>query len=398
MSTSAIDILLRFVHILSLKKRMILLITLLPTLVCLVLMIFAKNTYLAEALIKPPVSESSSPLESVLKESSGGLLGALGSGTQTGENDCISILKSVQFEKLVVEKFDLETVYKFKDKKKNDKYYLADVLKQFNRRFGSEVTDEDAIRISMQDESSERAKEMVSFIIHTLDSLYTDVQRTATRRRLEYIDQRLALSESEMKSAEDSLVSFQNKHNLIVPDVQVRLILEGATQTEMQIEKLKEEMAVEAALRGTSSAKYSDLAVQKSLLLQTLKDKLRSHADSNSLMLPAQTLPALANEYFRLERAYSIRLAVYKYLVQQVESLKLDANKNAQVISVLDPPWNNDKRIAPKKRIMVESVFILSFILASVFSVLQSRWKKHQEENPESRALVLDMKKNLFKF
>jgi len=139
-------------------------------------------------------------------------------------------------------------------------------------------------------------------------------------------------------------------------------------------------MALEAALRGKSSGHYKDLAVQKELLESALQRQLRSPEDSNTLILPARMLPALATEFFRLERAYDIKLGVYKYLVQQVEALKLEANNNVQVISVVDPPWSNDKRIAPKKRVMVEVTFFLSFINArgAAGSVGGSQKKKTQ--------------------
>ena len=399
-NVSGFDIPLRLFRIMVLRKKLILFIALAPTLICLIVVMVSKSTYVAEALIKPPSSDNSSPLEAAFKESgAGSLLGSFMGGAGTGENDCISIFKSVLFERLIIERFDLETVWELKkDGKPKGKIYFADVAKQFQRYAGIELTEENAIRITMRDESPERARDIVSFMIRTLDSLYTDIQRTATPRRLEYVDRRLAMPEAEMKGTEDSLVAFQNRHNLIVPEAQVKLILENATQTELQVETLKEQLALEAALRGTSSAKYQDLMTQKNLMQQALQGQLRSHADSNSLILPARTLPALANEYFRYQRAYTVRLGVYKYLVQQVEALKLEANKNVQVISVIDPPWNNDKRVSPKRRVMLETTLILSFILALVVAVLKTKWEKYREENPESLTLVMEIKKNLLKF
>lgn len=399
MHVSGFDVLLRFFRILVLRKRMIFIVTILPTVICVVVVFTSKSKYKAEALIKPPASESGSSIPEALKESgAGGLLGSFLGGTETGENDCMSILKSALFGKLIVDRFDLETAYKFKQAGKSRKYYVADVIKEFQRNANFELTDEDAIKIGMVDESPERASEIVSSMIHVLDSLYADIQKKANKERLGYVDYRLALAEIEMKSMEDSLVAFQNRNNLIVPEAQVRLILENATQTEVQVETLKEQLALEAALRGTSSAQYHDLSVQKDLLQRTLQHQLRNSGDSNTLILPAHALPALAAEYFRLERAYNVKLGVYKYLIQQVEALKLEANKNIRVISVLDPPWPNDKRVFPKRRVMVEAVFILFFILASVIAVLQAVWSRHQEENPETGRLVEDIKKNLLRF
>ncbi len=395
---SGFDILLRFLHVLVLRKKFIFFVALVPTVVCIFVVFLMDSTYKAASLIKPPTSDNSSSIEAALKGSSGiggGLLGSFLGGSETGEDDCMSILKSARFAKLIIDRFDLETLYKFRHKKR---FYLADVIKRFTHNAKFELTDEDEINIAMEDKSPERAKEMVAYMVYTLDSLYTNIQRTANQRKLNYIDDRLHLAESDMKTMEDSMVKFQIAHNLIVPESQVKLILENATQTEIEIETLQEEISLEAALRGTSSARYKDLSVQKELLQHTLRGQLRNPSDSNELFLPARTLPTLATQYFRLERAYEIKLAVYKFLVQQVEFLKLEANKNVQVISILDPPWINDKRVSPARRVWVEAVFILSFIFAGVLAVVLDVWERHQKENPETRNLVAEIKRNLFKF
>lgn len=397
-NVSGFDILLRFFRLLVLRKRLVFFITLIPTVVCIFAVILATSKYKAQALIKPPTSRGFSPIEAALKESGGGLLSSVLGGSETGINDCMYILNSVRFQSQVIQKFDLETRYKFKRGGKPRKYFVADVIKRFQQNAKFSIThDEDAITISIEDESPKQAAEMVSYMVHALDSLYTEIQRTETNHRLEYVNLHLAMSEAEMMSVEDSLVAFQKRHNLLLPEAQVRILLENATQTELQVEKLKEDLDLEAALRGTSSARFRDLTIQKNLLQQTLQGQLRNRADSNTLMLPARTLPALANQYFRLERAYTIKLGVYKYLVQQVEGLKLEVDKKFQVISVIDPPWVNEKRTSPKRRVLVEAVFLLSFIFGMVLVVLQSVWQKHREENSETSELLSDIKNNLTK-
>lgn len=392
------ELLLRFIHILVSRKRTILFIVLIPTVICTIVVFALSSSYRSLALIKPPQTEGVSPLDLLKESGGGGGLSSLLGGSQTGADDCMSILGSARFARVVIKRFDLETLYKFKkEEKAGKKYYFADLIKQFQAHTKFELTmDEDAIKISMEDESPDRAREMVSYMVFALDSLYSDIQRTAIQHRLEYVDHRLVLAEEEMKKMEDSLVSFQKRHNLIAPEAQVKIILENTIKTEVEIETLKEQLALEKALRGNSSARYQDLSVQKELLEKTLMGQLRNSSDSNTLMLPAHTLPVLATQYFRLERAYTIRLGVFKYLVQQVEALKLEANKNVQVISVIDPPWTDNKRVSPKRRIMVEAVFILSLIFGIVVVVLQAAWRG--QVNPENLKLISEIKRGLLKF
>lgn len=398
--TSGIDIVLRILRALLARKRLIFITTVVPTLVSIIIVLLVDSTYESEALVNPPQDQSASVSGALqgLSGSMGGLFGSLLKG-ESSVDDCLNILHSTRFADLVIKRFDLETTYKFKRPgKKPKKYYHADVLKRFHKNATFKDTEEGAIRIAMRDTSAERSREMVAYMISTLDSLYTDIQRSAAQQRLKYVDDRLLMAERESKVLEDSLVAFQKGHNIIEPDVQARLVLQNVAQTEVRKGVLEEEMALEASLRSTTSAKYRDLSIQKRLVEQTLKRQLSGDAsDSSTMMPPTQTLPALAAEYFRIERAYTVRLAVYKFLVQQVEMLKLDAEKNIQVISVIDPPWVNDKRISPKRRVVVESVFIFAFLFASAYVVAGEAWRKRRKENPELDRLVREIKAGLTK-
>lgn len=397
---SGLDVFLKFLRVLVRRKVFILGTTFCVTAIAAVIVFLYPSTYKSIGVIKPPRSENSSPLESALKESGGGagLAGMLGSfigGAETGEDDCMEILGSSAFAKLVIEKFDLVKAYKFGKDGKH--YYFADVLKQFFRDAEFEVTEHGAIKLSMESESPERASEMVAYMIHILDSSYTAMQRTSTRQRLAYVDQRVNMAEADLKRFEDSLADFQNKHNLFLPEVQVQAILENATKTELEMESVKEEMALESALRGTNGSRYQNLAVQKRMLQKTLQERLRTPADSNSLVLPVKMMPALATEYFRLDRAYKVKLGLYKYLIQQVEALKLDADRNIHVITVLDPPWANEKRVSPKRRLVVEAAFILSLLFTSLIAVLLSLWERHRLEETGTYRLMRDIRANLIK-
>jgi uncharacterized protein involved in exopolysaccharide biosynthesis len=387
-----------FLRTLIRKKRWIFLATAIPTIASIVIVLLGESIYKSEALVNPPESDGGGmdALRDLSSGSMGSLLGSLGGG-ETGYNDCISILQSTRFAQLMINRFDLETAYQFKKEGSDKKYYQADVVKTFRRRAAFETTEEDAIKISMKDTSALRAQHMVAHMIHLLDSLYTDIQKAATAQRLAYIDERLTVAEVEMRRLEDSLVIFKNRHNLLAPDAQIRMILQNATQTELRLETIKEEQELEAALRGTLSARYEDLKVQRRLLEKTLADQMRSRVDTNSLILPTHTLPALATEYFRHERAYVVRLGVYKFLVQQAEMLRFEADKNIRVISVVDPPWLNDKRVSPKRRIVVQSVFVISLLLSIFLVILHEAWRRHCEKNPESVLMASEIRRNLLK-
>ena len=392
------NLVLLLIRILVLKKRFILLTTLAMTLIAGIVVMVSDSSYKAAGLIKPPKSDNGSPLDALKEASGGAIAGVLGSfigGSESGEDDCMTILGSTNFAKLVINQFDLANEYKFG--RNGKKYYFADILKEFQKQAEFEVTERGALKISMEDKSPEKARVMVEYMIHVLDSVYTSIQRSSTKQKLVYVDQRVSMTEADVKRFEDSLVDFQNRHNLFLPEVQVQAILENATKTELEMETVKEQMDLESALRGKEGSRYQNLAVQRRLLQKSLQAKLQNPSDSNSLVLPVRLVPALATEYFRLERAYKVKLGLYKYLIQQAEALKLDADRNIQVITVLDAPWANEKRVSPKRRIVVEAVFILTLLFTSFLTVLSTLWERQKTESAETRMFVSDIRANIFK-
>jgi uncharacterized protein involved in exopolysaccharide biosynthesis len=391
--------LIKLLNVLVLRKKFILGLTLLATAIAAVTVMLLPSQYRSEALIKPPSSEGpdQGPLKSML-EDSGPLSGMLGSflGGATGENDCLNILGSVQFARLIIDQFDLETRYKFKGKQK--KYYYANVLKAFSSNFAFVVTEEAAIRITFEDEDPEFATKLVEFAIHTLDSMYTDIQKKTTTQKLNYFERRVSQAELEMTSLEDSLVKFQNHNNLYLPEVQVQATLESVVKMESELELLDQEMQLEVALRGKDTPRFGSLKVQRNLLERDLRKKFGGRNDTSSLAFPVHSMPALANQYFRLERGYKVKLTIYKFLIQQFEFLRLEAQKNIKVIAVLDPPWPNDKRVFPLRRLVVEMAFAFTFCLTSLIALIQYMWASHVSREPELGDMARRIRKSLFRF
>lgn len=377
---------------------MILAVTGTSTLVAILVVLLSDSTYKSEALVNPPQGDQGASMGALQDLASGSMGGIFGSllGQESGLDDCKKILGSTRFADLMIKRFDLETRYGFvRPGKKPKKFYRANVIKRFHLAFSFEDTEEGALMISMRDTSAEAAREMVAYSIRALDSLYTHIQKEAVRKRLSYVDERVSMAESQARVLEDSMVAFQKQNDIIEPEAQAKLVIQTAAQTEIRKGILEEELALEANMRGTTSAKYRDLLVQKRLVEETLRRQLDGDEDAATLMPATRTFPSLVAEYFRLERAYTIRLTVYKFLVQQSEMLRLDAERNIQVISVVDPPWTNNKRVSPKRRIVVQAVFILSFLMSVTYAVLMAAWKRHRREHPETDNLLRGIKANL---
>src|SRR5690606_3848635 len=129
------------------------------------------------------------------------------------------------------DRFDLRREYKIIEDGKTKKYYEADVWKKLRKNEGYDITAEKALRNWAKNKSPQKARDMVDYVIHVLDSLYTDLQLVENVGRMADAERRLGKAEREMKAIEDTLIAFQMKNNLLVPEAQVHLSVQNAAQT-----------------------------------------------------------------------------------------------------------------------------------------------------------------------
>ena len=321
------------------------------------------------------------------------LSGVMGSG-ETGEDDCITILSSFQFSNAIIQKFDLESIYKFKKRKK---YFYADVLKTFYENFSVEVNDESAIVIGMRDRSPVRAKEIIEYAITLLDSLYLDIQKISIRQNLNYIDSVVSSSEHSIRVLEDSIAIFQKKFNLFMPDIQFETALKEIGELEIERSRIFEQMMKESSLRGKESPFYKRLSSEKQVISNILASKFNKRLDTNSIVLPLNMIPDLGIEYYRLEREYKIKLAVFKELTKQSKLLELELGKNVQQITIIDPPWINEKKVSPAKRIIVQIVFVLSLVLAIFLALCIDYYSKLLNSDSQIKPLIINLKERFWR-
>jgi uncharacterized protein involved in exopolysaccharide biosynthesis len=99
-----------------------------------------------------------------------------------------------------------------------------------------------------------------------------------------------------------------------------------------------------------------------SALSGALKGK---HSDIGLMELKKS--PQLYSEYLRREAEIRIQEALYKVLRQQSEQMRLEEAKMLTNLHVLEPPWENDKKISPKRGLILVFTVFFTFFLASFF-------------------------------
>ncbi len=332
-----------------------------PTLIAFILVMWViEPKYAASAIVTPPASTQ--PMSGALN----GLMGGAGMSSLFGismdnedANAVWTILGSWELHNQVIDKFNLAKHYKFKGK------FHADLLKKFRKNFGLTYNKEDLFCLYYEDTDPKLAVEVVSFILEKADSAFNAFKTKQARQSREYFQMRLDSCEHALDSVLDAFVDFQVKNNMYEPNVQLEATIKYLSELQAMREEVNMEMNFEKLDRGENSRRYQELSKRikgmNSALGGTLKGK---HSDIG--MIELKKSPELYAEYLRREAEIRIQETMYKLLRQQSEQMRLEEAKMLTNLHVLEPPWENDKKIYPLRAITLIFVFVVAAILATI--------------------------------
>ncbi|HPW93812.1 MAG TPA: Wzz/FepE/Etk N-terminal domain-containing protein [Fibrobacteraceae bacterium] len=349
-----------------------------PTIIVFILVVWViKPTYSSNAIVTPPSSQSSMGNISGLLGSGMGAMGSLlgFSSNDDDANAVWTILNSWEIHNQVIEQFDLVNHYEFDGK------FHADLLKTFRKNFSLSANDENMFEITIKDKDYKKATRMVEFVLQKADSAFNYFKTTQARLSREYFESRIALCLHDIDSLQQEFIAFQKDNNFYEPTAQI----EGTLTYLGQIQILKEEVNIERSYeklrRGEDSKKYDELTKRSRTIDQSL-NKVLSGKQENVGLLSLKKTPDLVAKYLRMEEEIKVQVALYKVLRQQSEQLRIEEAKTLKNLHVLQPPWENDKKISPRRGlILIFTVFVFTFIALIIGNFLSFVENERQRES-----------------
>ena len=334
---------------------------LIPTIVVFIMVMWVvKPKYAASAIVTPPASTQ--PVSGMLS----GLMGSSGMSSLLGismDNEDVNavwtILNSWDLHDMVIQKFDLAKHYKFKGK------FHADLLKQFRKNFGLELNKEDMLSLYFKDTDPKLAVEVIEFMLVKADSAFNAFKTKQARQSREYFQSRLDSCEHVLDSLIKEFVDFQVSNNVYEPNVQLEATIKYLSELQAMREEVGIEMNFEKLDRGENSKRYQELSKRAKGVNSALGSALKGK-HSNIGLLELKKSPELYSEYLRRETEIRIQEAMYKILRQQSEQMRLEEAKMLTNLHVLEPPWENDKKISPKRGLILVFTVFFTFFLASL--------------------------------
>ena len=304
----------------------------------------------------------------------------------------------------MVEKENLMEAYKTKS--------MERALRELFAHVSVKVTEEGLISLSYEDKDKIRTAKVANRFVEELDRVNQETSASQAKNARVFIEERLVQTQMELTRAEENLKRFKEENKTILLDDQMRAAIEKAADLKAQLVSSEIDLNVLSKTMSSSHPQIRSLRsrineIKKQLEILQLGNQTENTKGKTVLDVPFTEVPSLSLKLARLVREVKIQEGVFELLTQQYEQYKIQETKDTPTIQVLDRAVPPEKRVKPKRALLVVLSGILSIFASTVFIFGLEYFKRSKQKNPETierlenllgawRKDVEDLKRKLF--
>lgn len=262
-----------------------------------------------------------------------------------------------------------------------DQFHLLERYKARNpevarRRLGSasafKLTSNGLIQVSVEDQQPQTAADMANAYVQYLDQLNRTLRMGEGRQTRIFVEDRLKATEARLRSAEDSLLAFKEKHpGIVLPDN----VVASETAT-----------AGLLAQRITIGAELDEL---RAWFLPSAPMLVQKERAVTAFDRQLGNLPVLELELGRLFRNFKIQEKVYELLTSQFEEARIRENRDVATVEVLDSAIAPLRKSFPHRGFMTMAACLFSMVAGVLLVVcMESLGRMKLARDPRIRSVV----------
>lgn len=126
------------------------------------------------------------------------------------------------------------------------------------------------------------------------------------------------------------------------------------------------------------SARYRDPAIAQSIAATTLNE-LTDHMTAEARRVANANRHHLESQIVNAADPF-VRQKIYSLIAQQIETAMMAEAKENFAFKVLDPPRVPDKKIKPKRVLMVVLAFVVSLFLGILLAFIREHYQRNRED------------------
>jgi uncharacterized protein involved in exopolysaccharide biosynthesis len=259
-----------------------------------------------------------------------------------------AILKSRTIQGEVVDRFGLRKLYRLKSRE------LA--IKRFGKLSSVKLNPDGTIAITVDDRDPQRAAAMAQALLDGLDRFNIEKRNTQGRRAREFLERRLAQTDSSLRASELALRIYQEEQKAIAPTSAT-----SGSDLKAAADLMAQKLALEVRISVLSGymRQDGDLQRQARRQLSALEEQIKR-------------LPELQSELGRLVRENKVQEQLFLLLTAQLEEARIKEMRDTPTTAVLDAPSVPERPVRPRKSVLGGIAAALG-LLGACLQVLRRR-------------------------
>lgn len=265
--------------------------------------------------------------------------------TGTSEMDrYLAILNSETALMKVIGRFDLTKVYDITS------YPHEKTIKELLSNVNFEVAEEGHLQITVYDKDPQRAADMANYFVQVLNDINSELQVQNARANRQFIETRYKKNLIDLRSAEDSLKTFQQKYGVVALPEQLEASIKAMAEIygKMEVQDVELNVLRQTLASGHPSIKSAE--IEQAALREKIRS-LNTGTDSKNdvkVLIPFRQAPDLGTAYIRLFREVEIQYKILQFVGPLYEQAKVEEQRATPSVIVLDTASVPERKAKPK--------------------------------------------------
>jgi len=344
--------------------------------------------YKTNTIIFPPEQTSTMPYAALMQQLSAPLLGTIAgsAGGVAPGTIYIEMMKSRTVCEQIIEEFGLMKRYNARN--------IEEAMDTLHSHLGFTLQDNGLLFMTVEDRDPQRAADMANRMVALLDQTTRKLKETSAARTAEFVHRQLQEREVMLAQAEDSLKHFQQAHNTVDMEEQLKSAMDIVTTLSSRAIALETEMQIMMHYTSANSEEYQRKQTEyNEVLVQLRKLKADTKGSNNhdtvrSFIPTLQDVPEQALQYLRLRREVEIQNTVFTMLNSEYEKARIEEARDTPVVQVLDPAEKPNLRYRPQRKVFAIVGGLLGLGWSTVVALFRTAWSYNLSQTAVVRELA----------
>jgi len=344
--------------------------------------------YKTNTIIFPPEQTSTMPYAALMQQLSAPLLGTIAgsAGGVAPGTIYIEMMKSRTVCEQIIEEFGLMKRYNARN--------IEEAMDTLHSHLGFTLQDNGLLFMTVEDRDPQRAADMANRMVALLDQTTRKLKETSAARTAEFVHRQLLEREVMLAQAEDSLKHFQQAHNTVNMEEQLKSAMDIVTTLSSRAIALETEMQIMTHYTSPNSEEYQRKQTEyNEVLVQLRKLKADTKGSNNhdtvrSFIPTLEDVPEQALQYLRLRREVEIQNTVFTMLNSEYEKARIEEARDTPVVQVLDPAEKPNLRYRPQRKVFAIVGGLLGLGWSTVVALFRTAWSYNLSQTAVVRELA----------